>query len=229
MDEPVLLDLPCGGHLTGQGGWPALLGPALPRDLKGQGGGDGEAPGPAEETVVRRAMAGDQDAFTVLFDRYFPQVSRRILAPGGDASEAEDLAQEVFARAWRALRGYRQWGVPFRSWLFTIAHNLTIDWYRRRSRTHRLVQQVTTLQRLRQANPGDGLADRVCSRLTLRIALGRLKPEYRQVLELKFLMGLEYAEMARLLGKRESNVRTLVYRALKHLRSIVAAPFEVAA
>ena len=79
---------------------------------------------------------GDADAFGALYDRYQPEILRylthRVRAP----EVAEDLAQHVFLKAWQAMPRYQQRGVPFKAWLYRMAHNQMVDHYRAHRERH---------------------------------------------------------------------------------------------
>lgn len=96
---------------------------SLEQDLRGTGRGGSEA----ETLLVRRAVQGDSEAFAALYDRFMGRVYRYVRYLVRDQSDAEDIAQEVFIRAWRALHKYRETGAPFAAWLIAIAHNLAVN------------------------------------------------------------------------------------------------------
>lgn len=83
------------------------------------------------EELVSRAQHGDKDAFTLLYQEYVNPIYRYIYVRVGNHTEqSEDLTQEVFLKAIKYIERYRYNGKPFVSWLFQIAHNLVIDYYR---------------------------------------------------------------------------------------------------
>ena len=90
-----------------------------------------ENPVPEDLDLVRRALAGSQDAYRDLLLRYQRPVLSLIRRMVRNSSQAEDLAQEVFLKAFRALGSFDQ-KRKFSSWLFKIAHNATIDQLRRK-------------------------------------------------------------------------------------------------
>ena len=81
---------------------------------------------PEETNLVRRAQAGDQDAFVALIERYRKLVDRQLLALTNDAHQAEDLAQDVFIKAWLNLKSFQP-GTCFRAWLTCIARNTFLN------------------------------------------------------------------------------------------------------
>src|SRR5688572_3306276 len=84
-----------------------------------------------ERELVARATQGDEGAFTALYDYFFDRIYRHVYYRVGRTQDAEDLTQQIFLQAWRALSRYRQTETPFVAWLFTIAHNTIVSFYRR--------------------------------------------------------------------------------------------------
>ncbi|MEO7427849.1 MAG: RNA polymerase sigma factor [Acidimicrobiales bacterium] len=161
--------------------------------------------------LVERARNGDRDAFAELFRIHHGAVFRVARARLPHAL-AEDAAAETFARAWVALPRYRPTGAPFASWLYGITRNVAIDMVRRNQRSEP------------QAEPDTGVVDPWADRddlLALAAALEALPEEQRQVIELKYLMGLTNDEVGAALGKKPGAVNAQQWRALRALERIL--------
>ncbi|MCL4459444.1 MAG: sigma-70 family RNA polymerase sigma factor [Chloroflexi bacterium] len=169
--------------------------------------------------LLERAIKRDTEAFGQLYDLYVDRVYRHVYYRLGDRSEAEDLTEEVFLRAWQSIERYRPQGVPFVAWLFKIAQNLVVDRYRHK-RPKGEVLETETIETDVWADPVV-IAEQHLTQQTLRQAVLRLKPEQQQVIMLRFLDGLEYPEVAAILGKSEGAVRIAQFRALQALRHIL--------
>ena len=87
-----------------------------------------------EQGIVRQAQQGDKDAFTQLYEAYFDKIYRYIVIKIGNKAEAEDMTQQVFLKAYQSIRSYKFKGVPFSAWLFRIAHNQIVDYFRKQSK-----------------------------------------------------------------------------------------------
>src|SRR5512146_2997957 len=87
-----------------------------------------------ERLLVEQAQTGEGEAFSKLYEAYFDRVYRFIYFRVADALMAEDLASQVFLKAWENLHRYRPRG-PFLAWLYAIARNTVIDTYRTRKQT----------------------------------------------------------------------------------------------
>ena len=85
----------------------------------------------------QRDTRSKEEQLTALFDSCYPRIARYAFARTGNPSDAEDIAAEVFVRAFESLDSFRERGLPMEAWLFRIAHNLVVDRFRRDSRFQR--------------------------------------------------------------------------------------------
>ena len=170
------------------------------------------------DLLVERARHGDADAFGALYDRYQPEILRYLTHRVRDPEAAEDLAQQVFLKAWQAVPRYQQRGVPFKAWLYRMAHNQMVDFYRARRPT-------TDLEGIDV--PEDAVAEQRVLRAELlerlQEALDRLSNDHREVLTLRFLMEKSAAEIGEIMERKEVTVRGLQFRALRALRLEIEA------
>jgi RNA polymerase sigma-70 factor (ECF subfamily) len=171
-----------------------------------------------ESELIEIAKGGEADAFGELYRRYAKIVFRFIYANLNDRFDAEDLTEEVFLRAWRSLSNYRQKGVPFLAYLFKIARNVLIDFYRRAGRSggHMSIEdkQITDFN----PDPGETAILNI-EHQEIRNTLTELREDYRTVLVLRFLSGLSPEETGAVMGRTPGAVRILQHRALSALRS----------
>ena len=172
-----------------------------------------------EAVLVDRAAAGDAPAFAALYDRHLQQVYRHVYYRVGHRNDAEDLSQQVFLQAWRAMPRYKRAGAPFVAWLLTIAHNEVIAFYRKSRQTNYLEVEPET--RDLWSDP-EAQALSQFDRLAVRRAILRLKPEQQQVVMMRFIEHFEYSAIAGALGKNEGNIRVIQHRALNELRRLLA-------
>ncbi len=147
----------------------------------------------------------------------------------GDRTAAEDLAQEVFIKAYRKLHTFDP-GRKLSSWLFKIAHNTTID-HLRRGKLQTVPLEASTTDGdeswdVLAAAEEEGPEHRVESSelvAALNAALGRLKPSYREILLLRFQHGLAYHEIVEVTGLAMGTVKVHLHRARKQLATELAA------
>jgi RNA polymerase sigma-70 factor (ECF subfamily) len=172
-----------------------------------------------EKALIRASIEGDSEAFEVLYLHYMERIYRYIYFRVGDEAQAEDMTEDVFVRAWESLPKYRLGKSRFTSWLYTIAHNLLVDYYRRRNPVH-----ISTEDLARYSDPGD-LPERIVSRKQEFDVLIKLIQQLdileQEVLLLRFVEGLSHREIGAIIGKSQSASRVIQHRALKALRKIM--------
>jgi RNA polymerase sigma-70 factor (ECF subfamily) len=182
----------------------------------------------ADWAVVQRVVDGDVDAFEDLVIAYqqlvFGIVARRVAF-----SDAESVAQDVFVSAFRSLKAYRP-REPFRRWLSTIAVRRCVDYWRKKGRTRETtVAELNPAQAdwLEQAASSDSredfdqaLARREAAEV-LDLALRRIDPEERALIELVYFEDQPMKDAARILDISVSNAKIRTHRARQKLRSIL--------
>lgn len=167
---------------------------------------------PLVVALVDRAKQGDADAFGQLFDRFQPEIVRYLTHRTRDAEVAEDLAQQVFLKAWQAIPRYEHRGAPFRAWLYRMAHNQMVDHFRAR----RVTVDVDEIE-LSVEPEAERFVLAQELHAGLQSALERLSEDHRQVLVLRFLMEKSAREISQIMGRKEVTVRGLQMRALQAL------------
>lgn len=169
---------------------------------------------PSDAALVQAAQAGEASAFGLLYERYRQQVFRYCLARSASQPEAEDLVSEVFLRAMESLERYRDQGLPFVAFLYRVARNAAIDRHRREASTS-LFDLVIEPRSTSDVEADVARSDEMDAILQ---ALRRIKPEYREVILLRFVEGYGAADVAKLLDKAEKAVWNLQQRGLERLR-----------
>ena len=170
-----------------------------------------------EALLIARARESDRAAWDEIFERHYRRVFVFVYCRVGDAAAAEDLAAEVFLEAWKGIRRFDYRGVPLISWLYRIAHNLLVDFLKRRKR----VQTQPFDEGFHGVSLAPDEAERVALWQSVAAAFRRLTREQQQVLVSRFMEGLSIAETAALMGKNENAVKALEFRALKSVRRIL--------
>jgi RNA polymerase sigma-70 factor (ECF subfamily) len=172
----------------------------------------------SETQIVARAIDGDADAFGILYQRYLDPIYNYIYYRVTNRLEAEDLTESVFYKAWCALDENPPKEIPFRLWLYRIAHNNVVDYYRAGKEEVGLEAIADVPDPL--AGPEATLAgrERVAA---VRSAVQQLKPEHQQVILCRFVVGLCHAETALVLERSEEATRALQYRALMALKDLL--------
>ncbi|MEI6136883.1 MAG: sigma-70 family RNA polymerase sigma factor [Chloroflexota bacterium] len=174
---------------------------------------DGPAAPDALDALVDGARQGDSTAFGALYDRFQPEILRYLTHRVGDPDAAEDLAQQVFLKAWQAIPRYESRGVPFKAWLYRMAHNQMVDYFR----TRRVTTDLEGVDPP-QESEAEGIVIAAETSEVLKQALDRLSEDHRQVLQLRFLMEKSAREIGEIMGRKEVTIRGLQMRALQALR-----------
>ena len=135
---------------------------------------------------------------------------------------AEDLTQLVFLKAWQSLPRFQQRANPFSAWLYRIAKNVLIDYYRQHKAEIILPTSDKVFTNLVDQRPNaQQKIEQHERQQNVRQAIQQLKGEQQEVIILKFINQLTTQEIATLLNKKEPAIRALQYRALKNLRTII--------
>ncbi len=172
-----------------------------------------------EKRIIQRAKRGEASAFGLLYDRYQPQIYRFIFLKVSRREEAEDLTHQVFLQALQHIGEYEDVGFPFTSWLYRIARNEVIDHYRTKRQAISLddvdPEYFATLDRAMED------AERRMDVRRVTDALKQLKPEYQDVIIMRFIEDLSPKEIAVALQKSEGAVKLLQHRAVKQLQQLL--------
>ena len=194
----------------------------------------------ADEQLVQEALEGSQRAYRELVHRFERPVYNLVARMVRDRTLAEDLAQDAFVKAFGRLDSYQPSQGKFSNWLFKIAHNTAIDHLRRseldtvpldagdseRADFHAILSDPDAPTPLDRAVRTD-LAS------ALSAAVGRLRPEYREVIVLRHQEGLAYEEISEIAGLPLGTVKTYIHRARKELAELLSGagwgPAEAAA
>lgn len=178
-------------------------------------------PDEAVTRLVDRAVQRDAEAFGALYDVYLQPVYRYLYYRIGNQTEAEDLCEQVFLKAWEAIDRFRWQGKPFAAWLYRLAHNALVDHLRTRKTAASLDDHLNVAR----ADSEQWVLARLDAEELAR-AMVQITDEQQQVIVLKFMQGLENEEIARLMHKREGAIRALQLRGLLALRRILIAERE---
>ena len=166
-----------------------------------------------EEITVQAAVAGQPEAFAELFHRYHPMIYAFAFRLCLDRATAQDLAQETFIKAARAIAGYEA-RTPFRHWLYRICANTARGWQRREGRRRKLADAA----RARVEIDADERAPEFDAALA---ALATLSVELRAAVVAVYFEELSHAEAARVLGCAETTVSWRIFVAKRKLKTLL--------
>jgi RNA polymerase sigma-70 factor, ECF subfamily len=170
-----------------------------------------------DEQVIKQVKSGDAEAYGMLYEQYAEVIFRYVYSHLDNRLDAEDLTEEIFLRAWRALPKYDERGLPFSAFLFRIARNSLIDYYRQR----KAVQSIEDIElQSKEPGPEEAVDVRIEDR-NLRETIAKLREDYRNVLIFRFLSGLSPEETAQVMQRSVGAVRVLQHRALSALKDLM--------
>ena len=172
-----------------------------------------------EKSLVRRAQQRDEEAFAQLYEGHFDKIYRYVTLRIGDQTEAEDLTQQVFVKALQSISSFRWKGIPFSAWLFRIAHNQVVDYFRKKKKyaTAPLNESLAGSD----INPQLAL-ERKLDIEQLLLATKRLTEAQREVISLRFASELSIAQVAKIMDKSEGAVKALQHSAIVALRKTLS-------
>jgi RNA polymerase sigma-70 factor (ECF subfamily) len=169
-----------------------------------------------DKYLIIRTNQGDTEAFGKLFDKYNAKIYRFIYYKVSSAEVAEDFTSQCFLKIWEQISS----GVKvksFQSWMYKIARNLVIDYYRTREREELpLIYQQEEIQAEVTVDPDKNLDKDFLEKILLN-----LNVEIREIIILRFIEEFSIKEIAKIVDKSPANVRVIIHRALKELNKYV--------
>jgi len=167
-----------------------------------------------DRDLVLRAQKGEVDAFNVLVSRWEKRVFNYLLRILRAREDAQDVAQEVFLKAFQSLRRLET-PAKFAPWLFRIAHNEAYSLLRKAKPEGEFTFDPAGGDTLRRLYPAE-------TALAVHAAMARLTVDQREAVVLKIYQGFKFEEMAEVLGEPVSTVKSRLYAALDFLKEVLA-------
>ncbi len=170
-----------------------------------------------EKIYFLKLKSGDSEAFGFFYDQYVGQIYRFIMMKVSDVQVAQDLTQDVFLKIWQHFVDQKQM-LNFRAFIFRVARNTVIDYYRQNKQNNVSLEQA-------EETPDENVA--LEKQLSIQLetesllkVLETLKPEYQEILTLRFVEEMSFDEMAEILQKDKNNIRVTLHRALSKLKQL---------
>lgn len=181
----------------------------------------------SEKKTVEEAKKNPA-VFAVLFEKYYSAIFRYALHRTGNAAVADDVTSETFFKALNKLSSFKWTGIPFSAWLYRIAGNEIIDYYRKHKRTPYSLDEPDTVYEVPDKNPSNDIENELIKVqeeiesnkkfLQVKDALKTLSVKYQEVIVLRYLEEKKITEIANVLGKSEGTIKSLLSRGIQQLK-----------
>ena len=168
----------------------------------------------AQEQIIRECQKGNLDEFTELYNQYFEKIYRFIYYKTHHQQTTEDLTSQVFIKTLENIDRFNPRQGLFSSWLYRIARNKVIDYYR----TEKKEFDITGFWDLKTGGKIDYDLENKEKLDEVRRYLDKLKPEQREIIVMRIWDGLSYQEIAEVLNKKEANCKMIFSRTMRKLR-----------
>ena len=153
-----------------------------------------------------------------LYEEYYDRIARYVYVRIGNRDEAQDIAGKVFLKALESLKSYQERGIPMQAWLFRIAHNLVIDYYRKMHDQRTVPIDSVTVRD--DADPA-AIVEKNIELERVNRAMEQLTAEQKEVIGLRFFAGLTSKEVGSILNKSDGAVREMQRAGIEKLRSLL--------
>lgn len=179
-----------------------------------------------EKTLVEKAKT-DPEAFGELYDANYAPIFNYLLRRTASLADAQDITSDVFVKAFQNIGKFKWCGIPFSAWLYRIASHEIANKYRKGK--HEQPYDIDSTENVMR-NPHISLQQiqdetkKYERYFIVHDSMSRLPKKYREVISLRFFADKEIREIAQILDKPESSVKTLLYRGLEKLKIDIQEP-----
>lgn len=177
---------------------------------------------PKQEKELIEKAKKSLDAFDQLYEFYLPKIYGYLLNRTADKDLAEDITSQTFIKAMTKIKTYKDQGKTFGAWLYGIAHNNLIDYFRKHK-----AGTIFDMNQLESESSAERSAEQSETKLVVLKAMSDLPEQYQEILSLRFFEELSNEEIAEIIGSKKENVALKVHRSLKALQKILKKQGEV--
>ena len=175
-----------------------------------------------EKHLIKRTQHGDTEAFTPLVRKYHSKIYKHILGRVKDTETAKDLTQETWLKAFRAIKAFRG-TASFYSWIYRIAENVYIDFFRKQRGTLNVDSLQTVEEHCITAThpcPSEAIEHQELRKI-IRFAIRHLPPTRKRVFLLRYAEELPIKDIASRIKRSEGTVKTHLHKAHHQLRELL--------
>ncbi len=171
-----------------------------------------------DSLILERIKKGDANAFSEVYDEYSQKIYRYIYFKVPSEQIAEDLTGSTFLKFWEYIGKSEKQVDNLQAFLYSIAHNLIVDYYRQRKESLEIDQAKQIV---------DEISDKIVNRIEidqeinkLIEAVSNLSDDYNDIITLYYIEQYSVKEISKMIGKTENNIRVTLHRAIKALKKI---------
>jgi len=178
-----------------------------------------------DEACVIRAHQGENDALRVLYERYYDTILHYVTWKVTEIEDAKDITSLVFSKVFDKINNLKDVN-QFKNWLYTIVNNQIRDFMRSKPKKHINIEDDSPDD---IPNPNEPKQNNLYNPISLNVnwVMKKLSESERQVLHLRFERDLTYAEIAKITGKTENNIRIILHRAKKSFEKLYLGKFTL--
>ena len=176
--------------------------------------------------LVVDSQKGSKESFVKIYENFYVKVFRYIYVKCSNVQESENLTQEVFIKAFKSISSFKfrengTSGPSFSSWIFTIARNQIIDYYRKNSsKTESYIDNIQEEYWSVSENLEDELDNKLQFNKIIK-NMEKLTSLQKEVINLRFAAQMSLSETAKILNKNENSIKSLQHSAIKKLKDIL--------
>jgi len=163
----------------------------------------------------------DPQKFAALYDMYFDRIYRYVYRRCSDKDTVHDLVSQTFYDAFAHLKNYEWRGFAFSCWLYKIAHNNVLKWYREQGKMQMVdLDEGANMADLRVNTVKEAIDNE--SKTEIQEILAKLEPEEREIIRLKFFEEVSNIEISEIMGLSANHIGVKVFRALKKVKQLLS-------
>ena len=169
-----------------------------------------------EKQLVEKAKESLK-AFDELYEYYLPKIFGYIMNRTGNKEITEDIVSEVFITTMTKLSKFKDKGYGFSPWIYTIAHNTLVDYFRKHK------EKLTTLNEdiIEQVKNETNEYEQIDNKIYVRRAMLKLPEQYQQILSLKYFEEFDNSEIANIVGCKKETLAVKLHRSLEAFKKII--------
>lgn len=162
----------------------------------------------------------DPEKFVQLYDKYFDQIFRYVSRRVNDYDTVQDLVSQTFYDAFAHLKDFEWRGFPFSSWLYKIAHNNVLKWYREQSKGHKVGLEEIAEIADKTVDHQEAMVHQDLKGQMEKV-MSQLEPEEREIVRLKYFEEVSNIEIAEIMGLSPNHIGVKIYRILRKLKQLL--------